>query len=84
MDTRGDTEMIKELTIECEEIMRVETNHNLGNNIRVTLLKLEDNFFLDLEVKEIVQGLDANDTMQALADIYGLDFIRDWVDGLGK
>lgn len=76
--------MIKELIIECEEISRVETNHSLGNNIRVTLSKPLLYFVADVEAKEIIYHMDANEVLKAIAEIHGLEFIRDWHDGLGK
>ena len=78
------TEMIKELIIECEEITRVETFRALGNDIQVTLSKVHNQFLEQLDAKEIVQGMDSEELMQAIADIYGREFIRDWHDGLGK
>ena len=75
---------IEELTIECEEISRVETNHTLGNNIRVTLSNADDYFLADLTAKEVITGMDGNELIEAIVEVYGIEFIRDWHDNLGK
>lgn len=76
--------MIKTLTIDCEEITRVETNRGLGNNIKIEITKVHNEFLQQLDTKEIVQGLDADELMKSIVDVYGIEFIRDWHDGLGK
>lgn len=76
--------MIKELTIECEEITTVETNRSLGNNIKVRMAKVDNDFLYQISTREIVEGIDSEELMQAIVYTYGLEFIRDWHDGLGK
>lgn len=76
--------MIKELIIECEEITLIETNRILGNNISVTMSKVDNEFLEQLDIKEIVDGLGGNELMKVIAEVYGIEFIAEWHDNLGK
>ena len=76
--------MIKELIIECEEITLIETNRILGNNISVTMSKVDNDFLEQLDIKEIVDGLGGNELMKVIAEVYGIEFIAEWHDNLGK
>ena len=72
--------MIKKLTIVCENIINVESEGFGKNGIRVEVMGVDSDFIQDIEIKDLITGVDHYELLEAI----GADVVDEWLSKKGE
>jgi len=75
--------MTSKIIIECDSVSSIDTTLH-DNQVKLILANVNPSVLHCFDAKEIIGHIDAEELLNEMGSVYGIEFIKSWYEELGK